>query len=236
MPRHRAGRASPHEEDRMKHAELGPIGGRPTSYQVVRDAMRRDIISGAFGDDGRMIMRDLTLRYGISAVPIREALSQLEGEGLVAIEANRGAVARKIDANFVREVYEIRRELEPMLVERATEHIDSSILSEISQIEADFEKAAAAGRVEGVIDLNRRFHNRIYAVRPNTEAIRLLAQHGATLSIMRELLGFGTERLDSIVAEHRNLIDACARHDARTARAVAWLHITNSMNNMLDRL
>lgn len=220
----------------MRHAHADQAASRPTNYQVVRDAMRRDILSGTFSPDGRMVMRDLTLRYGVSAVPIREALSQLEGEGLVSIEANRGAVARKIDAAFVSEIYEIRRELEPMLVGRAVEHIDDKTLNEISEIEARFEAAVEAGALDTIIKTNGRFHNRIYEVRPNNEAIRLLAQHGATLSILRKINGFGIERLDAIVAEHRNLIDACARRDVRTARAVAWLHITNSMNNLLDRL
>src|ERR1700753_2364567 len=88
------------------------------SYSRVRDAIREDIIDGYFGDESRLVVSTLCARYGVTAPPIREALNQLEVEGLVVISANRGARGGKIDAQFVSEIFEIRIALEPEMVWR----------------------------------------------------------------------------------------------------------------------
>ena len=207
-----------------------------TGYHIVRDAMRRDIVAGRFGEDGRMRMRDLVARYGMSSAPIREALGQLEAEGLLSMHANRGAQARRIDADFVAEFYEVRRELESMLVARAVLRIDDSDINDLRGIQAQFEAACKVGEVEPIMRLNAEFHHRIYVVSPNGEAIRLMRQHEATMSALRGTRGFGVERLGDICKEHEMLIEACARRDVESARAVARLHITHSMINLVGRL
>lgn len=205
-------------------------------YHYVRDAIREDIVEGVFGPDGRMKMRDLTVRYALSPAPIREALGQLEAEGLVVLHANRGATARTVDATFVREIYDIRRALEPMLVARASAAMTEADLAEIEALASAFEAAAAQGDNAAVIEANARFHARIYRVAPNSEAIRLLRQHSSLLSTIRRRYGFGEERLGEIVREHRMLVEACARRDAESASAIARLHITHSMLNVVSRL
>jgi DNA-binding GntR family transcriptional regulator len=87
-----------------------------TNYQRVRDIIRNDIITGQFRDGDRLKISDLVGRYGISAMPIREALQQLQGEGLVVMSANRGASVRRIDEHFLWQMYEIRKALEMFFV------------------------------------------------------------------------------------------------------------------------
>jgi len=207
-----------------------------TGYHMVRDAMRRDIVAGLFGEDGWMRMRDLVQRYGMSSAPIREALGQLEAEGLLFMHANRGAQAIRIDAEFITEIYEVRRELESMLVARAVPRITDNDISNLRDIQARFESECAAGETEKLLQLNANFHQRIYSISPNREAIRLMRQNSATMSALRVSRGFGAERLGVICKEHEMLIAACERRDAESARAIARLHITHSMINLVNRL
>src|SRR5664279_3570657 len=96
-----------------------------TNYQRVRDIIRNDIITGQFQAGARLKISELVDRYGLSAMPIREAMQQLQGEGLVVLSANKGASVRRIDERFLWQVYEVRRALEAYFVaemaSRATE-------------------------------------------------------------------------------------------------------------------
>ena len=89
-----------------------------TNYDMLRDAIREDIVAGVFPPGCRLKISDLTERYGISAMPVRDALQQLCGEGYIAIEPNRGASVRQIDATFLSQVYEIRRAVESFFVQQ----------------------------------------------------------------------------------------------------------------------
>ena len=94
-----------------------------TNYDMLRDAIREDIVAGLFPPGSRLKVSDLTERYNISAIPIRDALQQLCGEGFVAIEPNRGASVREIDAKFLNQIYEIRRAVESYFVQRLAERV-----------------------------------------------------------------------------------------------------------------
>ena len=83
-----------------------------TNYQRVRDIIRNDIITGQFQAGARLKISELVERYGLSAMPIREALQQLQGEGLVVLSANKGASVRRIDERFLWQGYEVRKALE----------------------------------------------------------------------------------------------------------------------------
>ena len=67
--------------------------------------IRDDIVSGALRFGERITMDALASRYGVSHMPVREALRELQGEGLVQIEPNRGARVRSIDSSFVENLF-----------------------------------------------------------------------------------------------------------------------------------
>lgn len=207
-----------------------------TSYQRVRDAMRTDIIAGVFGAETHLRLSVLVARYGLSAAPIREALNQLEAEGLLELLPNRGARLRRIDRDFVGELFEIRLALEPMLVERAVVAATERDVERLRAIQAELERAIARRRVEEVVRLNRDFHRGFYRIRPNRSAMRLLDQHSAVTSAVRRHYGFPPARFRTIVEEHRALLSACAARDGAEAHRVMRAHIAHSIEELLPRV
>ena len=83
-----------------------------TIYSRVTDDLRRAIVSGDFESGERLKMVDLIQRFGTSQMPIREALQQLQGEGLITIIPNRGAQVKIIDHDFVSNIYDLRVAIE----------------------------------------------------------------------------------------------------------------------------
>lgn len=216
-----------------KDAPLRSVVNTP-SYSRVRDAIRSDIVDGYFGDESRLVVSALCARYGVTAPPIREALNQLEVEGIVVISANRGARVRRIDAQFVSDIFEIRIGLEPEMVWRNVPLMQPADIADLRAIEARFEAAIAAGDGRAVALVNGEFHDRIYNVQPNREAIRLLRFHAALIRTLRNRFGYRTERVEEIVDEHYRLVEACAAGDAEGARRVARTHIEHSLKDILS--
>lgn len=83
-----------------------------TTYSKVREQLRHDILSNYFAPGARLKILDLVKLYNVSQMPIREALQQLQGEGLVVIEQHKGAYVRHIDKKFVSNIYDVRRVIE----------------------------------------------------------------------------------------------------------------------------
>ena len=88
-------------------------------FPDIQHRIRDDILSGQLAFGVRITTADLAVRYGVSQMPIRMALRELRGEGLVTMEPNRGARVRSIDPEFIGNIFDIRNALEVLVVRRA---------------------------------------------------------------------------------------------------------------------
>src|SRR4029453_15216916 len=120
--------------------------------------IRDDIVSGALPLGSRITIDALASRYAVSHIPVREALRELQGEGLVVIEPNRGARVRGIDTGFVENLFEIRTALEVMMVRRAAHRATAGDIARLRAIEDLLEAEIVRGNYAGVVSQNRAFH------------------------------------------------------------------------------
>src|SRR6478609_12169202 len=100
----------------------------------VRDLLEEAILEGELKPGERLRAEALAQRCGTSRTPIREALLQLEGQGLVEVEPNRGAVVRTFDRDDVRDLYEVRALIEPHAAARAATRIDGDALQRLEAL------------------------------------------------------------------------------------------------------
>ena len=184
------------------------LGGMDASASGIIDRIRADILSGAFGAGERIKIAELAERYAVSAMPIREALRTLDGEGLVTIIPNKGARVRSVDSDFVRNLYDIRGALEAMLVEYACNNMTFTARQEIESIQAELEQAVGRDDMVDVLTANARFHGVINQLGKNPEAVRLLGMGQNLIISLRRQFGFQSGRLNGIVNEHRALMEA----------------------------
>ena len=172
-------------------------------------------------------MRELQDRFGVSHIPIREALRILEAEGLVENQPQRGAVATDVSIDVLADVYDARRLLEPPIAERAAAKFTPE---DLSQLEAALERLEAAEKnVDGEF------------FRAHQEFHRLVLQPGATQlteKILLQLWGVSerfvrltvtTYHTESDVAhrQHRQIFEAIAAGDPVVGeRLLEHLHVT----------
>ncbi len=208
-----------------------PLGG--TTYQRVRDRLRSDILAGRIAPGTRLKITELAERYGLSHMPVREALQQLQGEGLVTLSPNRGASVRRMDAQFIRSLFDIREALEGFLTRQAAARMTPAVLDELRGIQRRYDDAVATGDLRACIPLNLQFHRTILLVTRNEEAMRLLDQHTSLIRALRARVGYAPDRPSTIQREHHALIAALGSGDGDAAQRIHSLHVRRASEDML---
>lgn len=211
------------------------LAGDPI-YARVRDQLRQEILGGVFAAGARLKIADLAGRYGVSQMPVREALQQLQGEGLVLIEPNKGARVRKVDEAFIVNVYEIFGALEGLLIRRATPLLSAADLRQSRAIEQAFEAAGKQGDLDGSLRQNQLFHHLLYQRAGNAEALEIIERHWGLIDCLRRKHGFGPRRIAAVIDEHRRLLRALEDHDAKTAESLVRDHCAHAREDLVEQM
>lgn len=206
-----------------------------TAEDRVLDALRRLIVSGVFHPGEKLTVASLARRLGVSPMPVRAALRQLAGEGLVDADANRGARVRVLTAEDIRNLYRLRGAVLGLLIPDVVRHVSEDDLDALDAIEARFEAAAAKGDGAGAMAANHDFHAALLAIARNRDAAAVMERTWALVEALRLRLGFGPGRLHRAVEGHRALLAALRRRDAAEATRLAVTSSDNAMADLLAR-
>jgi DNA-binding GntR family transcriptional regulator len=206
---------------------------RVTTTGRVVDLLREQILSGALPEATLLRQEKLAAEFGVSRVPIREALHQLEAEGLVTMQSHKGAVVSSLSIDDLEEVYEIRARLETWLLEQSM-----PLLSEphFQKAEALFAQMVEDRRDENWSNLNWDFHATLYepANRPQTLALvrKLYLNAYRHFPLPIRLTG-SREKMNR---EHQVLLDLCRQGDVARASAHLEQHILMGARHLISRL
>ena len=153
----------------------------------VIEKLREDIINNRFETGSRITIKEISERYGVSPMPVREAFRTLEGEHFLEINPYKGATVLRIDEQFVRDVYGILRALECLLYETALDEIDEEIIQKLRCINEQIRVIAELpyGAAE-YVDLNTRFHNTIMEHSKNQKALEMYTHYHEIISTIRK--------------------------------------------------
>jgi DNA-binding GntR family transcriptional regulator len=206
-----------------------------TAERVVL-ALREEILAGAFAPGARLKIDDLAARYGVSPLPVREALRRLEGERLVGLAAHRGATVRALGAKSLRDLYDVREALEGLLAERAAERATPRELAALDLAAARWEALAEGGGTRAMMQANLDFHAAVNAIADNPEAEEMIPRGWPMALSLRLRIGYSAARLAVIRDDHRALLAALRAGDAEAARRISRRHVRASCADLLDRL
>lgn len=207
-----------------------------TASFTICDRIRDDIVAGALPFGSRLTLALLAQRYSVGHMPIREALRQLQGEGLVVMEPNRGARVRVVDIEFVRNIFDMRIAIESMLARRAAERIEQRHVAELEAIQREFEAAARKCEYRALLAINRRFHSVINGAAQNPEAASVLDRHRRLIAALWNLHGYGEDRATGVISDHRHIISSLAAHDADVAASLAMAHAAKAKQELIARM
>ena len=177
----------------------------PLRQQVVEN-MRGAIISGRFKPGDRLIERELCELMGVSRTAIREALRQLESEGLVENFANRGPAVAKITREDAKGIYEVRGALEALAGQLFTERASEAMVKQLNGIVDRLDKAYAAGDVPRILKVKGEFYGKILDGAQNPTADAMLRIIHARANFLRSVSLSQPERWAASSAEIRHIM------------------------------
>jgi DNA-binding GntR family transcriptional regulator len=209
-----------------------PAINTPT-YMRLREQLRSDIVSGIWRLGSHITLAELAAHYQVSANPVREALLQLQGEGVVAMRMNRGAVIPLVDEKYIDHLYRLRGAIQVMLSRDAARLATPTQVETMLALCANYEQAASAAEVNRCVAANRELHGFIDAIAGNTMATELLEGRSALVDAFRLQVGYGTGRLDTVVTQHRQLVDAITAGDPDAAARASLEHTDSSRLDLL---
>ncbi|MGE0752803.1 MAG: GntR family transcriptional regulator [Variibacter sp.] len=165
--------------------------------------------------------------FGISRIPVREALLQLEAEGLAKILPHKGAIVSKISIDSLIELFELRKLLEPYLLRRSVPHLTTSDFANLERILQRYSKDLRENRIDQWGELNSAFHLQLYS---RSRSPRLLQFVGTLLQDsdrhIRIQLAF-TKNKERAEREHAQLLKLCASRRIEEALELLDSHIEN---------
>ncbi len=194
--------------------------------------IREDILSGRYAADEELREKTIGDELGVSRTPVREALRQLELEGLVSIIPNKGAYVVGITQKDVRDIYEIRSRLEGLCARWAAESITKEQLGELEEIIDLSEFYSGKERYEQVVELDNRFHGVLYHASGSKELRRVLLDFHCYVQRVRRITLSEPKRVADSNEEHSKILEALKLHDAELAETLAHEHVRNTMENM----
>lgn len=202
---------------------------RRPAPEVVREGLREAILSGELAEGLQLRQDQIAEQFGTSRIPVREALRQLETEGLVKIEPNRGAVVTSLSLGEVLEMMDIRIALECRALTLA---IPEMAVEDLALAESVLEGYKLGPDPETWGAMNWQFHSAIYAPCHRPRLLGMIeANYGHVNRFVRTQvsLAAGKERPSK---EHELLLELCREGDTDQATALLETHIEQTKKSV----
>jgi DNA-binding GntR family transcriptional regulator len=207
-----------------------PETDRSAGEMVARE-LGAQISDGRLKPGASLRQERLARDFGVSRIPVRQALHQLEIEGLVEIRPNCGARVAVLDFQECIAVYKIRERLEPLALSESIEHLSETQVEIVARREGELDQITDP---QAWIEGDRRFHLATYAGVQSPQLLRIIVNIWNTTQHYRRLLlsTFKTEQFDVVRSEHRLILDAIRHRNVRFAEEFMRLHMERARRRL----
>jgi DNA-binding GntR family transcriptional regulator len=205
-----------------------------TAYQRVTARLRGEIINGDIPLGGWLRMTAIAERFGVSVQPVREALQQLEGEGLVELIPNHGARVRTLDRSRLIHAHEIGEALESFMARQFAEEASLSSLRKLEALQRAHDQAIEAMDWEQIDAANHAFHRFINTHGGNMEAAALIPRYYGLSESLMNRHGRDESFAQRVLTEHHAMLDAFRQRDPDVAARIAAQHVRGTLGRVLE--
>ncbi|WP_162641701.1 GntR family transcriptional regulator [Streptosporangium sp. 'caverna'] len=200
---------------------------RRTAPDYIVAVLREAIYEGSLEDGAILNQVAVAEHFGVSRVPVREAMRQLQAEGLLSAEAHRRPIVRRLTLERVMEIFDLRAMIEGYLVEKAMPNIDEKV---IAQLAGFIELMHEPLDHNAWLSLNAEFHQALYEPSDATTALELANQlRGRAERYLRMWSeGQGIHRNAEATREHERILEYVRNGDVASARREVEQHILHT--------
>lgn len=195
--------------------------------ESVTEVLRSDILGGVFMPGERLIELQLSERYDSGRAAVREALVQLESEGLVDRQANRGAIVRRVSIAEAIEITEARSALESLITARAARKATEDDKVRLKEIIADMRDAVAGDDAAQYSDLNLQLHHKLRTMSGHDVANEMVENLRNRAVQNQYRLALMPGRQEVSLEQHAAIVDAVVAGDEDAAAAAMTVHLSS---------
>jgi DNA-binding GntR family transcriptional regulator len=200
------------------------------------EAIRDRILHGDYAEGTALRQDAIAAELGVSRIPVREALRQLEAEGMVTFRPHVGAVVSSFSLDEIRELFELRAVIEADLLRRAFPHLTEVEVAHAERVLDQYEAALAEGDVRVWGTLNWQFHSTLYLPARHPISISVVQQlhnHSDRYQRMQLKLTHGETRANR---EHRAILGAVREREEQHAISLLSSHILGAGRGLVEFL
>lgn len=203
---------------------------------VVFNTLREAILKGELEPGERLMEIALAQKLGVSRTPIREAIRKLELEGLVVMAPRKGAEVAEITLKDLRDVLEVRKNLEELAVELACKKATEADIEEMKAAHEEFIKTLSQKDLTVIAEADVKFHDVIYKITGNKRLIQILNNLREQMYRYR-LEYIKDEKKRMIVTdEHLQIIEAIEGKNVDSAKNYIQVHIINQEKTIVEKI
>ena len=217
---------------KSREQNSGPI--TVTAYVV--DTLRKGILAGDYQIGEKLDQKLLAEKLGVSIIPVREGLRQLEAEGLIRLVPRRGAFVAELSIAELKEIYLIREVLEGLAAELAVPNLDPSTFHQLESLLEQMEEATAQQDFSRLLELNRAFHFTIYESSRCPLLLQIIASLWDRSSLCRRVYLYLPGRASQALAEHKEIYQASKQGDAQWAHQAVRKNVRQTIEGILARI
>lgn len=204
-----------------------------TASGRIRTALEQDILNGTLAPGTRLDEMGVSVRFGVSRTPVREALNQLAASGLVVIRAHEGATVVKPTLAELLEKFEVMSLLEASCAQIAAKRHGTSDQAAMRSALADCQHAETAGDGMAFHDANNRFHEAIYRATHNVFLAEQTLSLRNRLMPFRRYVAFHPGRMSRSNAQHRAIMSAIFAIEPERASALMSQHLATLRDDVV---
>ena len=198
----------------------------------VFNRIREDILSGKYHRGEELKETAIANSMGVSRTPVREALRQLELEGLVNIIPNKGAYVMGITMEDVKDIYQIRSLLEGLCARWATKKVTDEELAQLEEVIYLSDFHVNKKHYEQVLELDNKFHELLYKISGSNILEHVLSDFHHYVERVRKITIASNHRAIESNEEHKKILAAMKMRNEDQAEALANQHIMNTIKNI----
>lgn len=212
------------------------IAPRQSLWEPIAAALRRAIILGELPPGLHLEEPSLAEKFGVSRIPVREALARLAHEGLVRIEPRRGAFVVGMTVDEIHDVYDLRQLIEVHAVRRAIERVGRAELAGLQQQVDLMAEAVRLNRLDRVAEPDVSFHRQIVVLAGSRRLLNAWEPIGGIVATILSITDTTYRDMPRSVVSHQAIVDALARHDPDRAEAELREHLQNGERVLREAL
>lgn len=199
----------------------------------IADSLQDDILSGALPPGTPLGQVELAERFGVSRIPVRDALALLAAEGMISTAPNRTATVVRLSPEEVEELFHMRGLLEGDLMARAVPKMGAA---DLAQIDAALERSSLEAGREGWAAGDQMFHDALYAPAGCPRQMEMVTDLRRIARV--QIAGYGqlANKTGRWIAEHDAIVRACHAGDAKEAQRLVRKHLRGARNHLLKAM